>query len=399
MISLKDIVKAKQVIAPYIQETSLAKVEYLSVQSGMNVFLKLENMQNTGSFKIRGALNKMSKLSEDEKQLGVITASAGNHAQGVARSAQIFGVNATIVMPTTTPVSKIKATRDYGAEIILSGDNYDSAYQKALEIQKEKKLTFVHPFDDEAVIIGQGTIGLEIMSQLRHVDAVVIPVGGGGLISGVAKTVKSINPNIRVIGVETNSAPSIKASLDCGNLTEIKCCPTIAEGIAVGRPGQITFELIKKYVDEVITIEEDAIASAILSLLEKQKIVVEGSGAAPVAAILSPKLRYLKGKNVVCIISGGNIDVNMIESIINCGLMKDGRRFNLNVKLKHRAGELQKLLKEISKIGGNVLTIEQDRYDQQLGLSEQRVQLVIEAFDIEHKNEILDVLRKNNYIG
>ena len=399
MISLKDIVKAKQVIAPYIQETSLAKVEYLSVQSGMNVFLKLENMQNTGSFKIRGALNKMSKLSENEKQLGVITASAGNHAQGVARSAQIFGVNATIVMPTTTPVSKIKATKDYGAEVILSGDNYDSAYQKALEIQKEQKLTFVHPFDDEDVIIGQGTIGLEIMSQLRHVDAVVIPVGGGGLISGVAKAVKSINPNIRVIGVETNSAPSIKTSLDCGNLTEIKCCPTIAEGIAVGRPGQITFELIKKYVDEVITIEEDAIASAILSLLEKQKIVVEGSGAAPVAAILSPKLSYLKGKNVVCIISGGNIDVNMIESIINCGLMKDGRRFNLNVKLKHRAGELQKLLKEISNIGGNVLTIEQDRYDQQLGLSEQRVQLVIEAFDIEHKNEILDVLRKKNYIG
>lgn len=398
LISLKDIVKAKQLIAPYIQETSLAKVEYLSIKSGMNVFLKLENMQNTGSFKIRGALNKMAKLSDSEKEKGVIAASAGNHAQGLARSAQIFNVKATIVMPTTTPVSKIKATRDYGAEVILAGDNYDGAYQRALEIQTERDLTFVHPFDDECIIAGQGTIGLEIMNQLRHIDAVIVPIGGGGLISGVAKAVKSLNPNVIIIGVETINAASVRVSLDNNKLTEIKCDPTIAEGIAVGKPGKLTLELIKTYVDEVITVEEDEIASAILSLLEKQKIVVEGSGAASVAAILSPKLNYLKGKNVVCIISGGNIDVNMIESIINSGLMKDGRRFNLNLKLKHKTGELQKLLKEISNQGGNVLTIEQSPYDQQLGISEQKVQLVIEAFDEEHKGQIIEALKNNGYI-
>ncbi|HHU24105.1 MAG: threonine ammonia-lyase [Bacilli bacterium] len=397
MISLKKIVKAQTAIAPYIQTTSLVRVDYLSELTQMNVFLKLENMQYTGSFKLRGAMNKIAQLSPEEKARGVVAASAGNHAQGVARSAKIFGVKATIVMPTITPIIKVKATKDYGAEVILYGDNYDEACNKALKICRERGAVFVHPFNDEAVICGQGTIGLEIMTQLRNIDAVVVPVGGGGLIAGVAKAAKSLNPNVKVIGVEAANAPCVKESMEAGRVLTVCCTPTIAEGIAVACPGELTFKLIQEYVDDIVAVDEDEIASALLSLLEKQKIVVEGSGATPVAALLNHKLDYLQGKNVVCVISGGNIDINMVETIINSGLMKDGRRFNLQVKLKHKAGELQKLLSLISKVGGNILSIEQTRYANQLELTEQFVHLVIEAYDIDHKERILSELRSNNY--
>jgi threonine dehydratase len=397
MITYADAVRARQIISPYIYKTQLLRMGYLSKLTDRDIYLKLENMQKSGSFKIRGACNKVANLTPDEKSRGVIAPSAGNHAQGVAASAKAFGINATIVMPKTTPISKIKATRDYGARVVLAGDIYDEAYLKAKEIEKEENLVFVHPFDDELVMAGQGTIALEIFEDLQDVDIIVVPVGGGGLISGISVIAKTLNPKVKVIGVQTENAASMKASFEAGKIIQCLITPSIAEGITVKIPGQKTFEVIRKYVDDIITVSDDEIASSILLLLEKQKIVAEGSGAAPVAAVLSPQFRKYEGQKVVCLISGGNIDMNVIESIINRGLINDGRRFEISIKLKHKAGELQKLCKVIADAGGNIYTIDQNRYKKDLGVGEQEVNIIIEAFDNDHKEAILQTLQIQGY--
>jgi threonine dehydratase len=397
MITIEETKLAQKMIAPFVVKTELATVNELSKTLGMNIYLKMENQQNSGSFKMRGACYKILTLNEEERKNGVIAASAGNHAQGVACTATKLGIPSTIVMPTTSPISKIKATRDYGANVVLYGNSYDEAYQKACEIQKATKATFVHPYNDEKVMIGQGTIALEILEQLPNVDAIIVPVGGGGLISGVASVAKQLKPSIKIIGVETENAPSMKQSLENHQITSIKTKPSLADGITVGTPGSNTFPIIQKYVDEIVTVSETSIASSILLLLEKQKTVSEGSGACPIAALLSYPFEDLKGKNVVCLVSGGNIDVNVIENIINLGLLHDGRRFNLDLIIDHKAGELQKLLHVIFVEGGNLLSIEQSRYLPQLGVREQEVHLVIEAFDRPHQVKIKEAVLQQGY--
>ncbi len=397
MIKLEDVFCAQDNIKNFVEETAVIQLKNLSNLLNSKVYVKLENMQNTGSFKMRGACNKIANLTPEEKSRGIITSSAGNHAQGVAASGKAFGVKTVIVMPKTTPITKIKATKDYGAEVILHGEVYDDAYQKALEIQKERNLVFVHPFDDELVIAGQGTIALEIIKQVEDIDVVVIPVGGGGLISGVSYVLKTLKPNIRIIGVQTLNAQAMKISFDNKELTNIKCLPSIADGIAVSNPGKKTYELISKYVDEIVTVSEDQIASAILELMENYKIVTEGSGAATVAALRNNKIKGIENKKVLGIVSGGNIDISVIESIINKGLINDGRRFQVSLKLKHKSGELQKLLQIISDLGGNVYAIEQSRYDKALDVREQQVIIIVESFDEEHKNKIINEIIEKGY--
>jgi threonine dehydratase len=325
------------------------------------VFLKPENLQITGSFKVRGAYYKLSQLTDEEKAKGVVACSAGNHAQGVALAAKKNNVKAVICLPDGAPISKIEATKSYGAEICLVEGVYDDAYAKALELKEEKGYTFVHPFNDVNVMAGQGTIGLELLEQLPNVDAIVVPVGGGGLISGLAYAVKTLNPNIKIYGVQASGAASMYNSINDNQIKKLSNVCTIADGIAVKEPGDLTFDLCCRYVDQVVTVNEDEISAAILHLIENQKLISEGAGAVSVAAVLFDKIPMKKGEKVICLVSGGNIDVTILSRVIKRGLMKAGRSCLLNIELIDKPGQLQLVSTIISKFGGNIISIHHER--------------------------------------
>lgn len=394
MVTLEMIQEAKKNIQDSVRKTPILKCPKLGAKIGCEVFFKLENLQQTGSFKLRGALNKIAHLTEEEKKCGVIASSAGNHAQGVALGATAKGIKSTIVMPEGAPLSKIRATKEFGAEVVLHGEVYDNAYQKALEIQKETGAIFLHPFDDEYVIAGQGTIGLEILEQLENVDVVLVPIGGGGILAGIATAIKSIKPEVRVIGVEAAGAASMTAALAKGECCDITSCSTIADGIAVRKVGCKTLELVKKYVDEVVTVSDEEIVQAIFYLLEKSKLVAEGAGASTVAALLAGKISA-PGKNICAVISGGNVDMNFIEKIVNKALILNGQRHEIVVYIADKPGEMEKLTRILHQQNANIIYISQTKYHSSLAVSEVKVDLVVECKDFEHQDEIIKALEAN----
>lgn len=389
MLTLDRIYHAAYTLKDAIRKTDLILAPALSKSN--QVYLKTENLQMTGSFKVRGAYYKVSKLSAEEREKGIIACSAGNHAQGVALAAQKFGIPAIICMPDGAPISKVEATRSYGAEICLVSDTYDDAYAKAVELQKEEGYTFIHPFDDLDVIAGQGTIGLEILDQLDDVDAIVVPIGGGGLISGVAAAVKQLRPECKIYGVQAAGAPSMYNSFVAHEKLSTETVNTFADGIAVKVPGDNTFALIEKYVDEVITVTEDEIAAAILTLMEKQKVVAEGAGAVSVAAVLFDKIP-LKDKKVVCIVSGGNIDVNILNRVITRGLIMSGRRTTLSIALTDKPGQLVGVSSIISKCGANVVAVHHDNSDPNMDINSCYLTVVMETRDFEQAEKIKEEL-------
>ena len=392
-----DMIKeAAETIKGSVKRTQIIECPTMEKLTGNKVFFKLENLQKTGSFKVRGALNKIMHLTDEEKARGVIASSAGNHAQGVALGATNLGIKSTIVMPGTAPLSKVMATRGYGAEVVQVGTVYDDAYKKACEIQAETGATFLHPFDDPYVIAGQGTIGMEIIEDLENVDMVIVPIGGGGIASGIAKAVKSLKPSVKMVGVEAENAASMLEAVKQGCPCTIKTTPTIADGIAVARAGQLTCEMIRDYVDEIVTVSEDDIARAILFLMEKGKVVAEGAGATPVAALLAGKIKE-QGQNICCVISGGNSDINMIERIINKALILEGRKAEFNVVVPDRAGELFKVLQVLADKKANILRINQSMYKTGIKINNQVAKIVIECANAEHRNEIAVAIREAGF--
>jgi len=394
-VTLQDIQVAHKAMQGVVHNTPLDRSQTFSAITGCDVSMKLENLQKTGSFKIRGAFNRIHLLTAAEKKQGVIAASAGNHAQGVAYAARRAGIKATIVMPQTAPLAKVMATRGYGAEVVLSGAGYDEAYQKAQEIQKTSGQIYIHAFNDLAVIAGQGTIGLEILAELEDVSAVVVPIGGGGLIAGIATVIKEMAPHVKVYGVQAQGAPAMYMSKRAHAL---KCSPdavTIADGIAVKTPGELTFPLIERYVDDVVVVDEEAIASSILMLLERSKMMVEGAGAVGLAALLQEKIP-VRGK-IVTVISGGNIDVNFISRIIERGLAKAGRRVRMVTPIVDRPGVLQKLLAVIAHLQANVLDVSHDRVAGKIPLGQALVEISLETRDAAHTEELLASLRQEGY--
>lgn len=381
MLTLDKIYHAAYALKNVARTTDLLSCKSLS--NDANVYLKAENLQVTGSFKVRGAYYKISQLTEEQKQAGVIACSAGNHAQGVALAASNNGIKAVVCMPDGAPISKVEATKGYGAEVVLVPGVYDDAYNKALELQKEKGYTFVHPFDDEDVIAGQGTIGLEILDQLDNIDAVVVPIGGGGLISGVAFAIKSLRPNIKVYGVQAANAPSMYESVKQKKQITLDTVSTFADGIAVKHPGDLTFEIVNKYVDEIVTVSEDEIAMAILALMEKQKLVSEGAGATAVAAVIANKIP-VKGKNVVCVVSGGNIDVNILSRVLTRGLSSSGRNVSMQIALEDKPGQLVLVSTVISKCGGNIINVRYERSDLNMPISSCYLTIGMETRDFAH---------------
>jgi len=390
-----DIERAAFLLKGVAHHTPLDRSVTFSEMAGLPVYLKLENLQKTGSFKIRGAYNKIAGLSAEEKRCGVIAASAGNHAQGVAYAASRAGIKATIVMPETAPLAKVSATKSYGAEVVLAGAGYDDAFTKAKEIQLFQGMTFVHAFNDSAVMAGQGTIALEILKDLPEVASIIVPVGGGGLIAGIAAAVKERAPHIRIFGVQAAGAPAASLSKHKGQRVITATAVTIADGIAVKEPGDETYPYIEKWVDDIVTVDDEAIASAILMLLERAKLVVEGAGAVGLAAVIQQKLP-LCGPTAV-LISGGNIDVNFISRIIERGLVKAGRRAVLITSVVDRPGALQRLLGIIANSGGNVIHISHNRVDHQVPLGQAEVQVSIETRNTAHTEEILAVMRREGY--
>jgi len=364
--------------------------------SGQPVYLKLENLQRTGAFKERGALNKILTLSEQEKKRGVIAASAGNHAQGVAFHAKNKGITAKIVMPVMTPLVKINATKNFGAHVVLHGDGYDEACEEALRLAEKEQLTFIHPFDDPAVIAGQGTIGLELLEQLPDLEAVVVPIGGGGLISGIACALKETNPAIRVVGVQAARMPSMLEALKVQKTTTIEINPTIADGIAVRRAGERTLKLIEKYVDEVVAVEEEEIASGILTLLEREKTLAEGAGAAAVAALLHRKTN-IKNKKTVALVCGGNIDVTLLSRIIERGLVKDARLVRLQIHLSDRPGSLHQLTKIIAGHHANIVELQFDRAYYGVNLGDTLIDVTLETRGKDQIQRILEALGTAGY--
>ena len=378
MLTLDRIYHAAFTLKDIVRKTDLILAPALSRKN--QVYLKTENLQMTGSFKVRGACYKISRLSQEEKERGIIACSAGNHAQGVALAASKNHIPSLICMPDGAPISKVEATKSYGAEVCLVKDTYDDAYNKAVELQKEKGYTFIHPFDDEDVIAGQGTIGLEILDQLDDVDAVVVPVGGGGLISGVAAAIKQLKPECKVYGVQALGAPSMYESVRAHEKIALESVNTFADGIAVKIPGDHTYELVNQYVDEMLTVTEDEIAAAILTLMEKQKLVAEGAGAVSVAAVMFDKIP-LEGKKVVCIVSGGNIDVNILNRVITRGLIMSGRRNTLTIALMDKPGQLVGVSEIISRCGGNVVAVHHDNSDPNMDINSCFLKIGMETRD------------------
>jgi threonine dehydratase len=395
MPTLEDIRGALGQIREHVHLTPCSRSETLSRLTGTSAYLKLENLQKTGAYKERGALHKILTLSAAERARGLIAASAGNHAQGVAYHAGRLGIAVTIAMPETTPILKVANTRALGAQVVLHGGSYDEAYAEARRIEQQDGLTFVHPFDDEAIIAGQGTIGLELLDQVPALDAVLVPVGGGGLISGIAIALKTLRPQTRVIGVEAEVIPAMAAALEAGKPVTIENASTIADGIAVKRAGDLTYGYVRKWVDEVVTVSEEEIASAILYLLEKEKTVAEGAGAVSVAALMHRKV-HLDGKAVVAVVSGGNIDVNLVARIIERGLVKDGRLVRISVALMDKPGQLAKVSSIISNLKANVIEVHHTRaFAYRFG--DTTLQLTLETRGPDHVDEILHALRERGY--
>ena len=395
MLTLDKVYHASNVLEEVARKTDVIFAPALS--NGNKVYLKTENLQVTGSFKVRGAYYKISQLSEEEKSKGIIACSAGNHAQGVALAAQKSNIPCLICMPDNAPISKIEATKQYGAKVELVAGAYDDAYNRALEIQKETGMTFIHPFDDEDVIAGQGTIGLEILDQLREVDTVVVPIGGGGLVSGVAYAIKTMKPSCRIIGVQAKQAASMFTSINKGEIITLDSVNTFADGIAVKQPGPHTFEIINKYVDEIVTVSEDEIAAAILKLMEKQKLVAEGAGAVSVAAVMFNKFKT-DHNNIVCVISGGNIDVNILNRVITRGLLMSGRRHTLTIALVDKPGQLTEVSKTIAECGGNVISVSYDNADPNIAITSCMLRLSLETRDNKQIDDIRNALTKKGFI-
>ena len=389
MLTLDNVYRASYALKGVIRKTDVIHAPKLNKEA--NIYLKTENLQITGSFKVRGSYYKMSTLSAEEKERGVIACSAGNHAQGVALSAQKNGIKAVICLPDGAPISKIEATKSYGAEVCLVEGVYDDAYKKALQLRDEKGYTFIHPFDDADVIAGQGTIALELMEQIGDMDAVIVPIGGGGLISGVAYTIKMLNPNIKVYGVQASGAPSMKKSIEDGQIEELAGVSTIADGIAVKKPGTLTYELCQKYVDQIVTVTDDEISAAILALMEQQKLVTEGAGATAVAAAMFNKVD-IKGKKVVCLLSGGNIDVTILSRVIKRGLLMSGRTFQLTVELADKPGQLKNVSRIIADLGGNVISVHHERANEGSDVNGCYLRIVLETRNFEHIEEIKKAL-------
>lgn len=381
MLTLDKIYHAAFVLKGIARTTDILSSS--SLKPSTHMYLKTENLQVTGSFKVRGAYYKISQLTDEQKKAGVIACSAGNHAQGVALSATKNGIKSVVCMPDGAPISKVEATKGYGAEVVLVPGVYDDAYNKALELQKEKGYTFVHPFDDEDVIAGQGTIGLEILNQLENIDAVVVPIGGGGLISGVAFAIKSLKPEIKVYGVQAANAPSMYESIKKKEQITLDTVSTFADGIAVKHPGDNTFKIVSQYVDEVVTVSEDEIAMAILTLMERQKLIAEGAGATSVAAVLSDKVP-VEGKNVVCVVSGGNIDVNILSRVLTRGLKSSGRNVNMQIALEDKPGQLVLVSTIISQCGGNIINVRYERSDLNMPISSCYLTIGMETKNFDH---------------
>lgn len=395
-VTLDKIKEARKCLENVAYKTGLVHNTTISEMSSNCVFLKMENLQKTGSFKLRGAFNRIAHLSKEARKRGVITSSAGNHAQGVAMGATAYGIKSTVVMPCHAPLSKVSATKSYGANVILYGSVYDEAFTEASRIQNETGAVFIHPFDDPYVIAGQGTIGLEIIEDLPDVDIIVVPIGGGGLVSGIAVAVKHLMPQIKIIGVQTENMPSMARSVENGRATTIEGVPTIADGIAVKTPGRLTFEIVHKYVDEIITVDEDETANAILLLSERAKVISEGAGAVSVAAVLN-KMREYNNKKIVAVISGGNIDVNMLARIIDKGLVKSGRKIFIDTLIPDRPGTLWRLLNIIAETGANVLSVTHNRSTRDVAIRYAKVELELETFDEVHVEKIKTILAQNNY--
>ncbi len=399
MFPLEKIRQAQERINEVAVNTPFSYAPFLSELSGVNVYLKKENLQMTGAFKLRGAFNKIASLSDAERAQGVVAASAGNHAQGVAYSAQHFGIKAVIVMPDSTPLTKVNGVRHFGAEVILAGGNYDEAYAFATKYGAENGLVFVHPFEDEEVIAGQGTVALEILEKAPDLDAVIVPVGGGGLISGVAAAIKGINPKIEVVGVSAAGAPAMKNSFDAKTPIDSLSVRTIADGIAVRDCSPITLNYMLETVDTFIAVDDNEIASGILFLLEKQKLVVEGAGAVGVAALLHKKLPHLAGKKVAVVLSGGNVDVTLLSVIIEKGLIKSNRKIKLTVTLVDKPGSLMQLTGLLRDLNANIVHIAYDRTSTDLDYGDANVTIHLETKGKEHQSEIVKVLHDNGYLS
>lgn len=393
-MTLDKIYHAAFVLKDIIRKTDVIAAPELNPEA--DIVLKTENLQVTGSFKVRGAAYKISQLSDEEKKRGVIACSAGNHAQGVALAATKAGAKSLICLPDNAPISKVEATKKYGADVCLVPGVYDDAYNKALELRDEKGYTFVHPFNDEDVIAGQGTIGLEILEQVPDLDAVIVPVGGGGLISGVAFAIKQLNPNVKVYGVQAAGAPSMVNSVKEGKLKRLASVSTIADGIAVKEPGDLTYELVSQYVDELVTVTDDEVAAAILALIEQQKLTAEGAGAVSVAAAMFNKVP-VAGKKVVCLVSGGNIDVTILSRVIDRGLLKSGRTLSIQVNLVDKPGQLQGVANCIADAGGNVTYINHEKATEDMSITDAYLRITMETKNFEHIDEILHALSEAGY--
>jgi threonine dehydratase len=397
MIDLDDVLAASERVAATARHTPLDYSHTFSAMTGADVHLKLETFQRTGSFKIRGATNRIATLSDAQQSAGVVTASAGNHAQGVALAASRTGVDSTIVMPEHAPVSKVTATRNYGGRVVLHGEDYDEAAERAHEIEREEGRTYVHAFDDPMVMAGQGTIGLEIAEDLPGVETVVVPIGGGGLISGIATALKARDPEIRVVGVQAEGAASVARSLDKGEVVERDGVETIADGIATRKVGELTFEVIGERVDEVVTVTDDEIAVALTTLLERSKTLVEGAGAVALAALLEGRFDYADDETVVPCLCGGNIDLNVLTTVIMRGLARTGRYLRLRTELKDRPGELERLSGIVSDHRANIYAIRHDRRSRDVAMNDAEVELDLETRGPDHVDRLLDALDGAGY--
>ncbi len=397
MLTIDKIYDASNVLKEVVRHTDMIQAPKISAKAGCDIYLKTENLQVTGSFKVRGAYYKISQLTEEERSHGVIACSAGNHAQGVALAATHCNTKSIICLPEGAPISKVEATKKYGAEVCMVKGVYDDAYNKAIELRDENGYTFIHPFDDPDVIAGQGTIGLEIIEQLPDVDAIIVPIGGGGLIAGVSYLVKHLRPKCKIYGVQASGAPSMFNSINDGQIETLPNVNTIADGIKVKTPGDLTFELCKKYVDGIVTVSDDEVAAAILSLMENQKLVSEGAGAVPVAAVMFDKIPEIKGKKVCCIVSGGNIDVNILSRVIERGLKMNGRTANITIALSDKPGQLATVSALIANEGANVVSVSYSSTDLDMNITDCYLNLSIETRDFDHIEQIKQALTREGF--
>ena len=396
MITLANVQAALERIRPSIYLSPCTMSVTFSQLTGNSIYLKLDNLQRTGAFKERGALNKLLTMSAQEREQGVIAASAGNHAQGLAYHAGRRGIKAQICMPLTTPLIKVSATKSYGAEVILHGANYDDACEEAIRRGEQQHLTFIHPFDDDAVIAGQGTLGLEMLQQHPAIEAVVVPIGGGGLIGGIACAIKETNPKVQIIGVQTARLPSMKAAVAAGKPVTLPAAATVADGIAVRRAGDRTLPLVQKYVDDIVTVDEEEIANAVLLLLEREKTMAEGAGAAAIAALINRKI-HMAGKRIAVLVCGGNMDVTLLSRIIERGLVKDGRLVRFRVRIPDHPGGLHKLTGEIASVRANIQEVIHNRAFSRVDLGETAVDITLETRGAEHIEKLVEVFRDRGY--